>query len=139
MKQTERKIGFPGKPVRNVLRRFVITMLLVMTLAFQPMTGSVIGSNGYAASETVQVERVVLDSLIIETDRLMLQNRILEIDCWEIKKRARVDSVMYEERLKLLREERGSWLERVMKHPVMDAAYFVLGVYVGAYAVQSVR
>ena len=58
-----------------------------------------------------------------------------DIDLWECRELARLDSVMYEEQLKRLRalqkaEEKG-WLEKTVTSPVL---WLLLGVYAGAYA-----
>jgi len=138
MRRIDKRIRSPLTQMPNVLKQFVTTLLLVTTLAILPAIGSVPGSNGYAAAETVWVDQAELDSLFAGVDSLLLERRLLQIELEDVTRKAEIDSVLCEDRLKL-REGKDTWIMRVMKSSTMDVIFFVAGIYVGANAVQSVR
>ena len=138
MKRIKKKLKSQPRQMLNGLRQFVITLMLVVTLAILPATGFEPGLTGYAAAETVQVDQAELDSLFAGVDSLLLERRLLQIELEDVRRKAEIESVLCGERLKL-REGKDTWIIRVMKSSTMDVIFFVAGVYVGANAVQSVR
>lgn len=122
---------------RTGLRRGLISIVLALTLATAAPSYSP-DSKPFAA-DTVCVSVAEMDSLFAGVDSLILERRLLQISLRETQQRAHVDSVLFAERLALRDAERDSWFIRALKHPAMDAVYFVLGVYVGANAISRVR
>ncbi len=125
------------KQTPNVLKRLLISTLLALTLAttapnLEPALNA-------SASDTVCVPAAELNSLYAGVDSLLLERRLLQINLWEVRREAHIDSVLFAERLALRDAQNDSWFIRALKHPAMDALYFVLGVYVGARAIQSVN
>jgi hypothetical protein len=95
-------------------------------------------SNAFA-TDTVCVPAAELHDLYAGVDSLLLERRLLQIDLWETRRGAHVDSVLFADRLALRDAQQDSWFIRALKHPAMDALYFILGVYVGARAIQEVK
>lgn len=121
---------------KTVLRRLMISIVLAMMLA--TAAPSYDSASNVFATDTVCVTVAEMDSLFAGVDSLILERRLLQIDLREARQRAHVDSVLFAERL-ALRDQRDTWFVRALKHPVMDAVYFVLGVYIGANAISQVR
>lgn len=125
------------KQMPTVLKRLMISMMLALSLAasvpnFEP------ASKAFAA-DTVCVPATELHDLYAGVDSLLLERRLLQISLWEANRTAHVDSVLFAERLALRDAQADGWFIRALKHPAMDALYFVLGVYVGARAIQAVN
>lgn len=125
------------KQMRRVLKRLTISIVLATTLAmsvpnFEP------ASKAFAA-DTVCVPATELHDLYAGVDSLLMERRLLQIDLWEAKRGAHVDSVLFAERLALRDAEKESWLVRALKSSAMDAVYFVAGVYLGAQVITHVR
>ena len=125
------------KQMPNVLKRLLISMTLALMIGtlgpnFEPASKPL-------AADSVYVSVKNLESLYAGVDSLLLERRLLQVELWEVRRTARVDSVLFAERLALRDAQNDSWFIRALKHPVMDALYFVFGVYVGARAIQSVN
>ena len=125
------------KQMQSGLKRLTISIMLATTLAMS-VPSYEHASKAFAA-DTVCVPATELHDLYAGVDTLLLERRLLQIDLWEANRGAHVDSVLFAERLALRDAQQDGWFIRALKHPAMDALYFVLGVYVGARAIQSVN
>lgn len=119
----ERRFGLGLKRKLRGVGKACLLLILAATLT----TGTLRPSYSQE-SDVIELTTEQADSLVRLIDGK-------DIDLWECRELARLDSVMYEEQLKRLRalqkaEEKG-WLEKTVTSPVL---WLLLGVYAGAYA-----
>ena len=125
------------KRTRNVLKRLLISMTLALMIGM--LGPSFSPDSKPLAADSVYVSVENLESLYAGVDSLLLERRLLQIDLWEVRGQAHIDSVLFAERLALRDAQRDSWLERALKSTAMDAVFFMAGVYIGAQAISHVR
>ena len=125
------------KRMPNVLKRLLISTTLALMIG--TLTPSFEPASKPLAADSVYVSVENLESLYAGVDSLLLERRLLQINLKEVRGRAHIDSVLFAERLALRDAQKESWLVRALKHPAMDAVYFVAGVYIGAQAISHVR
>lgn len=104
------------------LRAVAVWLALLILVTSSPTYSTASGPANVPTTETV------LDTVV----RYTLE---LEADVWELQQLARLDSLRhaieiesYQDRLK---EARGTWYERIIKHPVV---WVTIGMYVGIVA-----
>ena len=130
----------------SAVRHMIISLMIALTLA----SGTSAASSNASVADSVVVAGADLDSLFVQIDSLMLENSLYRIDLEELARRSYVDSVLLEDRLKIqamgyeaivesYEKDRDSWFVRAMKHPVLDAVFFMLGAYAGLSATASLK
>jgi len=96
-----------------------------------------------SSSEPVVLTAAEADSVLALIDDQGLRLELLETDLWEARRLARADSTLaadqlrlqkqaYETMLEAYRDDRGNWLERAARHPLV---WFALGVWLSGQAV----
>lgn len=129
-----RPVGFTRLPGLRLALALMLAALLLSAIALAPLR-----AYGQPSSEPAVVELSVA-----EADSILATIEELEIDLWECERLAAADSAFFEERLDLqerayeqmldaYRQDRPSWLERVLKQPVI---WLGLGMYIGVQAGQ---
>lgn len=118
----------------NVLGKKLTSAVLVLALALAtalPAT-SWSGSDERPSSEPiVTLTLAEVDSLTALIDGQAHQIRLLQVDLWECRELARVDSLQVE---LLSNPDRDNWFTRAIKHPVV---WFALGAYLGIRATEA--
>lgn len=112
-------------------RLVVIASLFVLTLA--PISRPNY-SSAYASPDSVTISVEQADSLIQKIDDQALRIQLLRIDLRETRQIAAVDSVLHAEQLRLYRDERPNWFERIVRKPEL---WFMIGVMAGLYSHQD--
>ena len=118
-------------------RRVLGTTLLAVTLVAGTPSPSY--SNG---SNSVVLTTAEADSIILTIDELTLEVGLLQADLYEVTAGARADSALAADKLALAREtyetiltaykdDRDSWLKRLLKQPVL---WLALGAWIGVQA-----
>lgn len=120
------------RPLRNYWTRPVLTGMLLLALLAAPRTDSSTSSGARAAdTSSVTITEAQSDSLTTALVNLQFEVDSLMVRNWQLRQFAGVDSVRYERLMELYRDERGSWLERVVKSPEL---WLLLGLWLGVAA-----